>query len=71
LKDREWGLVLGADQNFPAGCEVVADDVRDGVRLARARWTLDNDPVGLVKPVDDADLLFVERFGKEQVFDGR
>jgi len=71
LKDRKGGLVLGADQNFLAGCEVVADDVCDGVRLTRARWTLHDDTVGLVEAVDDADLFLVERFGKEQVFDRR
>ena len=47
--------------------QVVADDVGDGVRLARARRPLHDDAIGDIQELHDAELLVVERLGKVEV----
>ncbi len=64
---RQRRLPVRDDQNAAAGRQVVTDDVGDGVRLAGAGWSLDDDPVRLLEPADDLDLLVVVGLWKEEI----
>ena len=66
-QDRKGGLAMRHDQNPPARGHVVADDVGDRVRLARAGRSLDDNAIGAFQTPDDLDLIIVEGLGEEEV----
>ncbi|MGF7147527.1 hypothetical protein FHS96_001136 [Sphingomonas zeicaulis] len=64
LKSRR---LLGRDQNALSQCQIMADDIGNGVRLAGAGRPLNNHARPHREPLDDLDLLTIERLGKEQI----
>src|ERR1700734_3760757 len=55
------------DQDAATGCEHMADDIRDRMRLAGSGRSLDHEPLGLLKASNDFDLVVVESLWEEQV----
>ena len=58
---------MRADQDAATGCEHMADDIRDRMRLAGSGRSLNHEPLGLLKASNDLDLVVVESLWEEQV----
>src|SRR5689334_1059114 len=55
------------DKDTPPCRQHVANDVRDGMGFSGSWRSLNHEPIGLLQPANDLNLLVVERLGKEQV----